>query len=139
MLGSSSVGSHALSQDKTNSFFLLVDGSLLEIRETVADDLVSAIWMLNGWPDEMKPELGTEAVRHTDVEQIGAVLRDMATAGATLDSRDPVVDEVREQLGVSARPVELIPMGEDDDADASLTSSPKPSAEEEIPDDKEDE
>lgn len=116
MLGSDSTGSFALSRDKTNAFFLLVDSALTELRESIADDLLRTLWQLNGWPDETMPELSTEAVRFTDVEQVTASLRDMANAGAILDPRDPVVDEVRELMGVQARPQELLDEIEEDAA-----------------------
>lgn len=114
-------GSYALSDDKTSSFFLLIDGALTEVRESVRDDLLRTLWQLNGWPEDMMPELGTEAIRHTDVAEVAAVLRDMATAGATLDPEDPVVGEVRELLGVS-QPTVAVGTGTDpDDAeDAAL-------------------
>lgn len=118
MLGSGSAGSHALSQDKTNSFFLLVDGALAEIRDSVENDLIDRLFKMNGWPEEMKPTTETEAVRFTDIEQIAATLRDMASAGAVLDEADPVVDEVRDLMGVSRRPPELVP--DVDETDDSL-------------------
>lgn len=114
MLGSDSTGSFALSQDKTNSFFLLVDGTLTEIENQIKDDLLTTVWRLNGWDDEMMPELGTDAVRHTDVAEVAATLRDMATAGATLDERDPVIDAVRELLGMPGRPPEILEEIEED-------------------------
>jgi hypothetical protein len=100
MLGSSQ-GSYALSRDKTDSFFLLVDGALREIEEAVRKDLVNTIWRLNGWDDKYKPELSPEITRHSDVQEIASVLKDMATAGALLDPDDPVIGEVRELLGLS--------------------------------------
>ena len=106
MLGSDSAGSFAMSKDKTNSFYLLVDGSLTEIREQVNKDLLDTFWKLNGYPDEMKPRMTTEAVRFTDVEQIAGTLRDMATAGAPLLPDDPIIDELRDLMGVS-KPVSL--------------------------------
>jgi len=116
MLGSDSTGSFALSQDKTNSFFLLVDGTLTEVEASVKDDLLTTLWKLNGFPEEMMPTAGTEAVRHTDVAEVTASLRDMATAGATLDERDPAIETVREMLGLPARPPELLMEAEEDAA-----------------------
>jgi len=106
MLGSDSAGSFAMSKDKTNSFYLLVDGSLTEIREATAKDLLDKFWLLNGFPKEMKPTMTTEAVRFTDVEQIAGTLRDMATAGAPLLPDDPVIDEVRDLMGIK-KPVSI--------------------------------
>ena len=101
LLLGSDVGSFSLSRDKTNSFFLLVDSALTEIRETVADDLLKTLWRLNGWPVEMMPEIKTEAIRFIDAEQIAATLRDMATAGAVLAPDDPAVSDIRDLLGIS--------------------------------------
>ena len=61
------------------------------------------------------PELSTEAVRFTDVEQIGATLRDMATAGAVLEPDDPIIGEVRDLMGVS-RPDEATGSLQEEDA-----------------------
>ena len=116
LLGSGSSGSFALSADKTSSFFLLVDGALTEIRESIESDLLKTLWQLNGWSDDMMPDLSTEAVRHTDAEQIAAVLRDVSTAGATLDPADPVVDEIRDLMGVSKTDPELLLAAQEDAA-----------------------
>ncbi|UFK26756.1 hypothetical protein [Roseobacter phage RDJL6] len=114
-------GSYALSSDKTSSFFLLVDGALTEIREAVQDDLLMVLWQLNGWDPEMMPELAIEAVRHSDVQEVAAVLRDMAASGAVLDPEDPIINEVRDLMGLSHQPEGL---GARDDGDASLLGSP---------------
>ena len=58
----------------------------------MADDLIKALWRLNGWPAEMIPEINTEAIRFIDAEQIAAALRDMATAGAVLAPDDPAIN-----------------------------------------------
>lgn len=121
LLGSGSSGSFALSADKTNSFFLLVDGALNEIRESVEADLIGTLWQLNGWPEEMKPDISIEAVRHMDPEQIAAVLRDISTAGATLDPADPAVDEVRDLMGLSKTDPELVVRAAEDAALVSDT------------------
>jgi len=117
MLGSGSVGSFALSKDKTNAFFLLVDGALAEIREMIDEDLLKTLWRLNGFPVEAMPEIKTQAVRFTDVEQIAATLRDMATSGAPLGLDDPVINEVRDLMGVPRVPDN----GMENDTDSVLT------------------
>ena len=101
LLLGSDTGSYALSRDKTHAFYLLVDGALTEIREAVETDLLGALWRLNGWPVEMMPEIKTEAVSYTDVEQVANTLRDMATAGAVLAPDDPAINEVRDLMGLS--------------------------------------
>ena len=98
MIGGDGAGSMALSEDKTRNFYLLVNGALIEMRDAVKRDLAFTIWRLNGWPDEMMPDITTEAVRLGDVEQIGKALRDIAAAGGGITPRDPVVDAVRDRL-----------------------------------------
>lgn len=115
-------GSYALSTDKTSSFFLLIDGALTEIKEAIEADLLKTLWQLNGFDEALMPKLKTEAIRHTDVQEAAAVLRDMATAGAVLDADDPVVDELREMLGLSPRPAEIMDRTADA-IDASLTGT----------------
>ena len=105
MLGSDTTGSYALSKDKTGQFYLIVDSGLTEVRETIETDLIDMIWALNGWPEEMKPETRTEAIRSRDIEEIAAALRDLATAGAPLMPDDPVIPQLRDLMGVE-RPVE---------------------------------
>lgn len=121
LLGEGSAASRSLSHDKTQSFFLLVDGTLRELEEAVKDDLVRTAWQLNGWPEEMMPKPSHEAVRFRDVEEIAGALRDMATAGAVLDPRDPAVGEVRDLLGLSRPDPEL--MNDLDPEDSSLTGN----------------
>lgn len=121
LLGGDGGGAFALGKDKTSSFFLLVDGALREIREQVADDLLKTVWRLNGWDLKSMPVVDTEAVRHTDVAEAAAVLRDLATSGAVLDPNDPAINELRDALGLShAIPVEM-----DDEEDASLGAGRK--------------
>ena len=104
LLGETSAGSFALSKDKTNQFYLLVDSSLTTVKEQAELDIIDPLWRMNAFPEEMKPTVKTEAIRSRDVEEIATALRDLATAGATLELDDPVIDEVRALMGVSGRP-----------------------------------
>ena len=131
LLGGDKVGSLALSRDKSHNLFLVVDGTLLEIGEQFDTDLLEVVWMLNGWPEEMKPTMKHESVQFKDIEQIAAALRDMAAAGAILDPDDPAVGEVRDILGLSRPDPEIIA---ERIADASLTPSNEPQPDENDPD-----
>ncbi len=104
LLGADSAGSFAMSASKTNNFFLLVDGALMEVAAGIEDDLLAALWALNGWPPEAKPKATNEAVRFRDVQVITSALRDVAVAGGTLALNDPVIGEVRDLMGVSRPP-----------------------------------
>lgn len=104
LLGADGKGSLALSKDKSNNLYLNIESALVDMAAGFTKDYIGPIWMLNGFPDELKPKLKTEAVAFKDVEQITAALRDMATAGGSLQPDDPVIDEVRDLMGVSHQP-----------------------------------
>ncbi len=114
LLGSDSAGSFALSRDKTNQFSLLIDSTLKELAESIEDDLIRTLWMINGWPDDARPRAKTEEVKFRDVEQIAVALRDMAAAGAILPPDDPAINDVRILLGIS-------PQLDPDEDDLALT------------------
>lgn len=104
LLGSDGSGSLALSKDKSHSMYLQVDSTLGDMGAQFSQDYVRPLGMLNGWPEELWPRMKTEAVAFKDIEQVCASLRDLATAGAPLAPDDPVVDEVRELMGLSPQP-----------------------------------
>lgn len=94
-------GSFALSKDKSNNFALIVDSTLKELREAFQKDLLDPLWLLNGWPEELKPTLLTDTTAVRDVEQLSAAIRDLASAGVVLDREDPAVAEFFELLGLT--------------------------------------
>jgi hypothetical protein len=105
--GGENSGAYALSKDKTDSFFLNVNGALQEVVQSVRDDLLYTIWQLNGWPEEMMPHVDVEEIAHSDVEAITSALKDMAQAGAVLTPDDPAINEVRSLMGLSPQPERL--------------------------------
>lgn len=107
LLGERSVGSFALSKDKSNNFALIVDGTLLELSEQFEKDILTPLFALNGWPIEMMPTIKTEAIRYRDIEQITGALKDLAASGAPLSPDDPAADVVRSIMGLPERPEDL--------------------------------
>lgn len=101
MLGEGTKGSAALSKDKSQSFAMMVDGTLDETVETVERDVLVPLFMLNGWDMELMPTLKTEAIQHREVTEVTGALADMAQAGAILSPDDPAINEVRDLLGLS--------------------------------------
>lgn len=101
MLGENSSGSRALSNDKTTTFGLLVDSTLTEIAEQVDDDLVRPLFDLNGWDQDLRPELKTDTQVFRNVGELTAAIRDLATAGVQVDRQDEAVQEVFDLLGLS--------------------------------------
>lgn len=104
LLGGDGKGSLALARDKTQQFGLLVEATLLELRETMDSDFLDPLMRLNGWPEELRPTLKTESIQYRDIEQVTQALVDMAQAGAVLQPDDPAIDEVRDLLGLSRQP-----------------------------------
>lgn len=99
-------GSQALSRDKSHNFGLMVESALDECRETYESDFIPFVMLLNGIPREYWPTFKTETVQYRDVEQITGGLERLSRAGLRAD--DPAVNEVRELLGVSPQPEDLI-------------------------------
>ncbi len=104
LLGGQGRGSMALSQDKSNNFFLVVDGALNELAASFTRDFINPLWILNGWDDELKPKFKTDSIQLRDVETITNAMKDMAQAGAILAPDDPAINEVRDLLGLSRAP-----------------------------------
>jgi len=117
LLGSDSAGSFALSRDKTQSFGLLVDGTLNEIKATFEKDFLDPLFELNGWDKDLKPTFKTEQVQYRDIEQLSAVLKDLAAAGAPLGINDPAVNTMRDLAGLPDAP-------EEDETDLALMDDP---------------
>lgn len=99
LLGEGTSGSHALSQDKSNNFALIVDSTLDELGEAYNKDYVGRIGDLNGWADDKRPTLEPEAAQHRDAARIAIALKEMAKAGATIEPNDPVINSMRRLLG----------------------------------------
>ena len=116
LLGSSDAGSYALSSDKTNSFAMMIESVLRDLRDTVAQDIVDRVWSINGFDDEVKPKATTENVQVKDVAEVVTTLRDLATAGASVMPDDPAIPEIYGQLGLPAPERE----GDEDDEDGTL-------------------
>jgi hypothetical protein len=81
------------------------------------NDLLNPLMEMNGWNIKLKPTLKPEAVRFRNIQEMSAVLHDLASAGAPLDPDDPVINEFRELLNLS----DAIPFKEED-----LTLDKKP-------------
>lgn len=100
MLGGDSSGNRALSEDKSRNLYLSANSMLRDMRDQCRHDVLGPIWKLNGFPEKLKPRLKSEDVAFRDVEQIAAVMRDMATAGAPMLPDDEAINAVRDLLGV---------------------------------------
>lgn len=116
LLGSDGSGSLALIGGKLSSAFLVVSSTIGEVAEAVDRDLVGVVCALNGIPKELWPKAVPAEIDVNDITSIAAVLRDLATAGATLQPDDPAVDVVRARVGLPPAP----PPPELDEEDQAL-------------------
>lgn len=108
MLGEDIAGSFALSKDKTQSFILLVESALKEIREVVYKDILIPIWEINGWPLEYLPIPTTESISYKDIEEVARALQHIASAGAPVYPDDPALQEFRDIAGLPRIPQSII-------------------------------
>ncbi len=120
LLGGDGGGSESLSRDKTQSFGLLVDSALKEMKEVAERDLLNPLMALNGVNPDLKPSLSVEKLQFRDVDQITGALETLSRAGFGMDVNDPAGNAIRAQVGLPERP-------EQDDVDMSLTlNEPNP-------------
>lgn len=104
MLGSDGTGSLALGQTKLSNFFLTVTSTQRDLAEAFDRDVVKVLCRLNGIPRELHPSLMPEEIDMTDVEALGALLSDIASAGAPIEPGDPAVNAIRSRVGLPAAP-----------------------------------
>lgn len=97
-------GNRALSQDKSRNLYLIANSVLSNIATQAEHDLLMPLWSLNGFDADLMPTLETEDVTFKDVDSVSGTLQKMAQAGAVLAPNDPVIDDVRDLLGVSRTP-----------------------------------
>jgi len=108
LLGADGSGTQALSRDKSDNFFLIIDSALSELAEGFNRDLINAIWEMNAWPDDMKPHLTPSMSQFQDPEAIAATLSDLASAGAPVSLDDKVIDDLYELMGLSKRDLKKV-------------------------------
>lgn len=101
LLGGQGRGSMALSKDKSDNFFMVVDSALKDLASTYSCEVIDTIWALNGWDPKLKPKFKTDSIQLRDIQDITTALQQMAQAGAVLAPDDPAILEVRDLLGLS--------------------------------------
>jgi hypothetical protein len=101
LLGADSAGSLALSRDKSQAFFMVVNSALAELQSAIKRDILRPIWVLNGFDDAMMPNFKFESVEFKDPEQISKAVKDLATSGVAVIAEDPLVDELLGVVGLS--------------------------------------
>jgi hypothetical protein len=70
MLGSDGTGSLALAQSKVGTFYMTVTSTLLDLLEVFDRDLIAPLAEMNGWPDELRPEMGVNEVSDISILEV---------------------------------------------------------------------
>jgi hypothetical protein len=107
LLGDNGVGSFAMAKEKAHNFALIIDSTLGELIESIFDDYVTRIFILNGWDLKLRPTVKTDKLQYRSIEEVTASLEQMARAGAVLAPDDPAIGEVRDLMGLS-RPITVL-------------------------------
>ena len=127
LLGMNDRGSFALSRDKTQNFFLIVDSALEELGDGFRKDIITRLFELNGWNLDLLPKLKPEPIKFMDIEQLAELLKSIAIAGAPLLPDDPAINALRDLAGLPRLDMTGL------SADATLGGKGKP--DDVIPDD----
>lgn len=101
LLGSDGSGSLALSKDKSSSLMLRINGTLKDVAGQFNRDMVSWIWALNAFPEEMKPTLKVSEISQRDVEELAGTIRELSTAGLVLNREDEAARELYSLMGLT--------------------------------------
>lgn len=108
LLGSDGSGSLALARSKVGTFYQIVTSTLLDLVEIFDRDLIAPLAEMNGWPEELRPQMGVNEISDRDIEQITQALANMATAGFTAMPGDPAEGELYDLLGLSRPPEDRV-------------------------------
>jgi hypothetical protein len=103
-LGEGSVGSFALSADKTALFAQALGAYLKRIADTFNKDVMDVLWQANGLDPKMKPKLTPGDLENRNANEIVGALAQMAAAGATVFPDRELENHMRKLLGVPQAP-----------------------------------
>lgn len=116
LLGSDGSGSLALGTVKLNDMYQSVEATLTELADAYTRDVVGPICTLNNIPRELWPKLTPDSVEPKDIEKITTALERMSRAGAVLLPDDPVINELRDMLGLPRQPQDQVERAVEDAA-----------------------
>lgn len=114
LLGADGSGSLALARSKIGTFYLTLTSTLLDLLEIYDRDLIAPYAELNGWEEELWPEMGVNEISDRDIQEVLDALAKLAQAGAPLMPDDPAVGEIYDLLGLTRPPERM------DEMDLSL-------------------
>lgn len=102
ILGQGEKGSFALSKSKTDLFIAAIESIANSLADVFNKRYVSNLWLLNGFPDEMKPKIIPGQIAPIDLASLGSFVRDLTDAGIALTD-EPTENVLREAGGLPMR------------------------------------
>ena len=120
-LGQNSVGSFALSSDKTELFATALGWFLAAIAAVFNRHLLHRMWAVNGLDPDLMPTLVPGDIEHADVEVLLAAVAAMAGAGATVFPDTELENRLRKMMGLPLKPEDA-----DDDEGADAMPGQRP-------------
>lgn len=113
MLGQDSVGSYALSTDKSGMFQAALECFLDSIETVLNMYAVPRLWEINGLDMERMPRFKHAKVQEPDLEQLGSFITALTGAGAPMFPDPDVENVLRKRAGLPERKVKA-----EDDAES---------------------
>lgn len=99
-LGQQSVGSFALSSDKTSLFATAMGAFMTNIAETINRSLIPRLWKLNGMDPELMPKLVPGDLETPNLGELGEFIQTLAGSGAQLFPDRELENHLREIAGL---------------------------------------
>jgi hypothetical protein len=121
-LGQQSVGSFALSSDKTELFGVAISGFLDIMRDAYQRQVVKPLWDYNGFDPELMPKLQHSDVEQTGLAEIATLLSAMVGAGAMMFPDRDLENVLRRRMGLPEAPED----GLEDQGAPGAKPKPKP-------------
>lgn len=118
-LGQQSVGSFALSSDKTALFATAVGAFTNKIADTFNRHLLPRLWKLNGMEFEYMPKLVPGDLEKPNLAELGVYIQQLTGAGAQLFPDRELENHLRDIAGLPPAPEEAA----DDDGDTSVVAA----------------
>lgn len=104
-------GNRALSEDKSRNLYLVGNSVLKHVSSQVKQDILTPLFKLNGFPMKKMPTPETEDITFKNADAIAGALGKIASAGAPLSPNDPVINDMRELMGISRVPTDQMAQG----------------------------
>lgn len=120
-LGTSSKGSHALSEDKSGLFIRAVETYGWQIAAPLNRYLIPQVWAFNAMDPELIPTITPGALSPIDLMEQAELVKALAAAGMPLFPDEGLENQIRENAGWPARSAETLAAMNVDQAEPEAT------------------